>query len=74
MYFTHIDLPKVNGTVKVIRGSKAAAEDLQKMQDAIERMVHSKLDLVLFCNAYESEEIAYENRNLRKAVLRGKHL
>ena len=74
MDVTRFDLPKVNDTVKVIERSKAAAEDLQKMQDAIERMVHSKLDLVLFCNAYEFEEIAYENRNLRKAVLRGKHL
>ena len=57
MDVTRFDLPKVNDTVKVIEGSKAAAEDLQKMQDTIYRMTHSKLDLILFCNAYESEEI-----------------
>ena len=35
-------------------------------------MKHSKLDLVLFCNAYESEEIAYVKRNLNKASQKGK--
>ena len=35
-------------------------------------MTHSKLDLVLFCNAYESEEIAYEKSHLKKAVKRQK--
>ena len=44
------------------------------MQDIIQRMTHSKLDIVLFCNAYESEEIAYEKRNLKKAIQKGKVL
>ena len=46
---------------------KSSEEDIKQMHDAIGHMTHSKLDMVLFCNAYEYEEIAYENNKLSKA-------
>ena len=58
--------------LRLFKNLKQSADDLNHMQDAIERMKYSKLDLVLFCNAYESEEIAYEKRNLNKASQKGK--
>ena len=68
------ELPKYNITPKIIQEPKASAEDLQKMQDAIGLMIHSKLDVVLFCNAYELEEITYEHRKLKKVGQKGKVL
>ena len=69
-----MELLKLNDALKVIQRPKATTEDLLKMQDTIERLMHSKLDLILFCNAYESEEIVYEKKNLIKAVQKGKIL
>ena len=69
-----MELPKYNEPLEINQGPKAGAKDLQEMQEAIRRMMHSKLDLVLFCNAYEFEEITYERRKLIKAVQKGKAL
>ena len=69
-----MELPKYNEPLEINQGPKAGAKDLQEMQEAIRRLMHSKLDLVLFCNAYESEETAYEKKNLIKAVQKGKIL
>ena len=71
--FNHVEPPKFNEALMVNYKAKASAFDIQKMEDAIRCMTHSKLDLVLFCNAYESEEIAYENLKMKKkAIKKGK--
>ena len=68
----NMELPKYNNALEIIQRTKASAEDSQKMQYTIGLMMHSKLDVVLFCNAYELEEITYEMKKLKKAVQKGK--